>query len=80
MTKPKRKPRSNSNRLVKTTIPVAVFDIEELDKMITCLTMLIGKEKEDGLAKIAINANAIKMRDDLKIYRRNATEYFKLAE
>lgn len=71
---------SKKERKVKTVTPVAVFDIVELDKIITCLTMLINKEQETAQTRININSNARKMQADLKNYRRRATEYYKLAD
>jgi hypothetical protein len=71
---------AKKERKVKTVTPVAVFDIVELDKIITCLTMLINKDHETAQTRININSNARKIQADLKNYRRQATEYYKLAD
>lgn len=78
-----KKPASKSakkERKIKTVTPVAVFDIVELDKIITCLTMLINKESETAQTRININHNARKLQSELKNYRRRTTEYYKLAD
>lgn len=78
-----KKPVSKSTkkeRKIKTVTPVAVFDIVELDKIITCLTMLINKESETAQTRININHNARKLQAELKNYRRRTTEYYKLAD
>jgi hypothetical protein len=67
-------------RKVKTATPVAVFDIDELDKIITAFSMLINKENETAQTRININHNARKLQSDLKNYRRRMTEYYKLAD
>ena len=67
-------------RKVKTVNPVAVLDIDEFDKIMTAISMLIGKDKETAQTKININTNARKVLADLKNYRRRMTEWYKLAE
>lgn len=65
-------------RKVRTIKPVAVLDVDELDRIITCITMLMGKEKETAQTKLQINHNAKKIQGELKTYRRALTEYYKI--
>lgn len=67
-------------RKVKTVKPVAVLDIDEFDKIMTAMSMLIGKDNETVQTKININSNARKVLADLKNYRRRMTEWYKLAD
>jgi hypothetical protein len=67
-------------RKLKTVKPVAVLDIDELDKIITAFSMLMNKENETAQSRININHNAKKLQAELKKYRRHMTEYYKLAD
>jgi hypothetical protein len=78
-TTPTKKPYKR-DRKVKTVKPVAVMDVDELDRIITCFSMLIGKDKESAQTKININANARKIQAELRNYRRRMTEYYQLAD
>jgi len=79
MAVPAKKPYKRE-RKVKTVKPVAVLDIDELDKIVTAISMLIGKDKETAQTKINVNSNARKVLNELKNYRRRMTEYYQLAD
>jgi hypothetical protein len=71
---------AKKERKLKTVSPVAVFDVDELDKIITAFSMLINKENETAQTRLNINANARKLQAELKNYRRSMTQYYKLAD
>jgi hypothetical protein len=77
---PSKKKPVKRERKIKTATPVAVLDVNELDKIITALSMLINKEQETAQTRININSNARKLQSELKNYRRRMTEYYKLAD
>ena len=79
MTSVKKKYAKNERR-VKTVTPVAVFDIDELDRILNALGMLIGMENQTSQTRVNIKANARNLQADLRNYRRSLTEYFKLAD
>jgi hypothetical protein len=63
---------------VKTIVPVAVLNIDELDRVVTCISMLINKDSETAQTKININKNSKKVLTELLNYRRSLTEYYKI--
>lgn len=77
---PSIKKYAKNERKIKTVTPVAVLDIDELDRILTAFAMLINKEQETPQTRININANARKLQADLRNYRRSLTEYYKLAD
>lgn len=77
-TSPKKTTRKE--RKLKTVSPVAVLDIDELDRILNALGMLINKEQETAQTRININHNAKKLQADLRNYRRHMTQYYKLAD
>lgn len=80
MATPASKKPAKKERKVKTVKPVAVFDIDELDRIMNAITMLINKEHETDQTRININHNAKKLHTDLRNYKRRMTEYYKLAD
>lgn len=80
MSAPTAKKPYKRERKVKTVKPVAVLDIDELDKIVTAISMLIGKDKESAQTKINVNSNARKVLSELRNYRRRMTEYYQLAD
>jgi len=73
-------PIKYKERKVRTIKPVAVLDIDELDRIITSFTMLMSKERETEQTRLKINHNAKKIQSELKTYRRALTEYYKIAD
>lgn len=67
-------------RKVKTVEPVAVLGIEAYERIMTTMTMLIGKDNETAQTRININFNAKKVLAEMRVYRRRMTEYYRLPD